>query len=86
MDIDWSNDGYHKLSVTFAYTYWKNNSLQGLAMELLDSQIGNLTDKYGGLGGTAKGAVGAITDSAIGAIGSGIDSIGKSTDNINGFV
>lgn len=75
MDLDWSNDGYHKLSVTFAYTYWKNNSLQSLAMEVLDSQIGNLTDKYGGLGGTAKGAVGAITDSAIGAVGQGIDSI-----------
>ena len=27
MDLDWSNDGLHKLSVTFAYTYWKNNSL-----------------------------------------------------------
>jgi len=26
MDLDWSNDGYHKLSVTFAYTYWYNNS------------------------------------------------------------
>ena len=27
MDLDWSNDGVHKLIVTFAYTYWKNNSL-----------------------------------------------------------
>lgn len=27
MDLDWSNDGVHKLSVTFAYTSWKNNSL-----------------------------------------------------------
>ena len=27
MDLDWSNDGVHKLSVTFAYTYWRNNSL-----------------------------------------------------------
>ena len=23
LDLDWSSDGYHKLSVTFAYTYWK---------------------------------------------------------------
>jgi hypothetical protein len=22
MDLDWSSDGYHKLNVTFAYTYW----------------------------------------------------------------
>lgn len=27
MDLDWNNDGVHKLTVTFAYTYWKNNSL-----------------------------------------------------------
>jgi hypothetical protein len=28
LDLDWSNvDGLHKLSVTFAYTYWKNDSL-----------------------------------------------------------
>lgn len=28
LDLDWSNtDGLHKLSVTFAYTYWRNNSL-----------------------------------------------------------
>jgi len=27
LDLDWSNaDGKHKLSVTFAYTYWINNS------------------------------------------------------------
>jgi hypothetical protein len=22
LDLDWSSDGYHKLTVTFAYTYW----------------------------------------------------------------
>jgi len=28
MDLDWSNtDAVHKMSVTFAYTYWKNDSL-----------------------------------------------------------
>ena len=27
MDLDWSNEGLHKLTVTFAYTYWKNDSL-----------------------------------------------------------
>jgi hypothetical protein len=26
LDLDWSNDGVHKLSVTFAYTYWYNDS------------------------------------------------------------
>jgi hypothetical protein len=24
LDLDWSSEGYHKLTVTFAYTYWKN--------------------------------------------------------------
>jgi hypothetical protein len=23
LDLDWSEDGYHKLSVVFAYTYWQ---------------------------------------------------------------
>ena len=23
LDLDWSSDGYHKLTVTFAYTYWE---------------------------------------------------------------
>jgi hypothetical protein len=28
MDLDWGNtDGLHKISVTFAYTYWKNDTL-----------------------------------------------------------
>jgi hypothetical protein len=41
LDLDWSNDSYHKLSVTFAYTYWKNNSIQGLAQDLIDNVISN---------------------------------------------
>ena len=39
LDLDWSNDSYHKLSVTFAYTYWKNNSIQGFAQDLVDQAI-----------------------------------------------
>jgi hypothetical protein len=26
LDLDWSSDGYHRLTVTFAYTEWRNNS------------------------------------------------------------
>jgi hypothetical protein len=33
----WSSDGYHKLTVTFAYTKWRNNSVQALAMQLLET-------------------------------------------------
>jgi hypothetical protein len=39
MDLDWAGDGYHKLVVTFAYTYWQNNSLQALGMQLVDFGI-----------------------------------------------
>jgi len=41
LDLDWSSDGHHKLTVTFAYTSWRNNSLEALAMELLETTIAN---------------------------------------------
>lgn len=50
LDLDWSSDGHHKLTVTFAYTYWKNNSLQALGMELVDAGISAVADMVGGLG------------------------------------
>lgn len=28
LDLDWSSDGHHKLTVTFAYTYWFNSQFQ----------------------------------------------------------
>jgi hypothetical protein len=39
LDLDWSSDGYHKLSVTFAYTRWQNNSLQNLLQNILQDGI-----------------------------------------------
>jgi hypothetical protein len=39
LDLDWNGEGYHKLTVTFAYTYWKNNTVLGLGLELLDSAM-----------------------------------------------
>lgn len=39
LSLDWSSDGYHKLTVTFAYTNWRNNSLEALGMEFLEDQI-----------------------------------------------
>ena len=52
LDLDWNGDGYHKLTVTFAYTYWKNLSLQGLAMDLLDAGLNSIATELGGLGGS----------------------------------
>lgn len=59
LDLDWNGDGYHKLTVTFAYTYWKNNSLQSLGMELLDAGIDSVVGEMGGLGGSISGAIGS---------------------------
>ena len=39
LDLDWSSDGHHKLTITFAYTSWRNNSLEALGMELLMNTI-----------------------------------------------
>jgi hypothetical protein len=58
MDLDWSSDGYHKLNVTFAYTYWTNNSLQAYGMQLVDAGLGFFADAVGGLGGNAIGGLG----------------------------
>ena len=54
MDLDWSNDGVHKLTVVFAYTYWKNNSLNNVLQSALTAGIsGGLSTITGpnGLGG-----------------------------------
>jgi hypothetical protein len=37
LDLEWSSESYHKLSVVFAYTYWQNNSIQSLGSSLLQS-------------------------------------------------
>lgn len=42
LDLDWSSDSIHKLSVTFAYTSWRSNDLSSLAMEYLENTIGDL--------------------------------------------
>jgi len=41
MDLDWSSDGHHKLTITFSYTSWRNNTVEALGMELLESTIAN---------------------------------------------
>lgn len=70
MDLDWSSDGYHKLNVTFAYTYWQNNSLQALGMELVDAGLNAVSSAVGGLGGNAVGAAGTGLDNFINDIAS----------------
>lgn len=50
LDLDWSAEGYHKLNVTFAYTYWRNNSRQALGAEIMDASM----DSALNLGGPFK--------------------------------
>ena len=63
LDLDWAADGYHKLRVTFAYTYWSNNSLQSYGMQLVDAGLAFAADMVGGLGGNAIGALGQAGNS-----------------------
>jgi hypothetical protein len=50
MALDWSSDGYHKVVVNFAYTSWRNNSVQALGQRLLEAGVGFTTDRFGGNG------------------------------------
>jgi hypothetical protein len=50
LDLDWSADGHHKLTVVFSYSYWINNSVQALGNSLLLSVISRITSALGGLG------------------------------------
>jgi len=56
LPLDWSSDGYHKLTVTFAYTKWRNNSVQALAMQLLET--GQIQPIDSVIRGAAEGATG----------------------------
>jgi hypothetical protein len=87
LDLNWGNDGMHKLVVTFAYTNWQNNSLQDVGMQLLDSGIAGVAnaisgaDLLGGLTGLGTGLLGGqdITSS----ITNGIE--GVTNEAIGGF-
>jgi hypothetical protein len=51
LDLDWSNDGHHKLTVTFAYRYWQSNSIQHFGDSLLQAGITEVLNSTGGLSG-----------------------------------
>jgi hypothetical protein len=57
LDLDWSAEGYHKLVVSFAYTYWENNTVQALEMQLVEAGISSVASMVGGLGGNALGGL-----------------------------
>ena len=49
LDLDWSNEGYHKLTVVFSYRYWQNNSIQTLGSSLLQAGISNILNNVGSI-------------------------------------
>lgn len=76
LDLDWAGEGVHKLSVTFAYTYWQNNSLQAVGMELVDAGINAVTSMIpGGLGGSAIGNLGSSFNPLPNALSGGVSGI-----------
>jgi len=62
LDLDWSNEGHHKLAVVFAYRYWQNNSIQALGSSLLQAGISNVLNNTGGLTGLTANGINAITN------------------------
>ena len=43
MSLDWSADGYHKVTVSFAFTQWKNNVSSTIGKDLITTVITPLT-------------------------------------------
>jgi hypothetical protein len=64
LDLSWSEEGYHKLTVVFAYTYWQNNSIQALGSSLLQSGLSSIVAGFeqGGLTGAFESAKQLIPD------------------------
>jgi hypothetical protein len=50
LDQDWSNDGYHKLVVVFAYKQWNNNTVQNLGQQFAQAAITGLVNDITGTG------------------------------------
>ena len=49
LDLDWTSDGHHKLTVVFAYTFWQNvtNELSGSSTAKYDNEIINKSTDVG---------------------------------------
>jgi hypothetical protein len=69
LDLEWTNNEYHKLTIDFAYTYWQNNSIQSLGSSLLQYGISNVLGSVGGLTAANFNAPAAIFGGGTGISG-----------------
>lgn len=46
LDLDWSTDSYHKLSVVFCYRQWNNNSVQNILKNAVTSGLSGVVNLF----------------------------------------
>ena len=49
LDMDWNADGFHKLSVVFAYKQWNNNTISALGQSLKNAALTGLINDVTGI-------------------------------------
>lgn len=54
LDLDWTSDGYHKLSIMFAYSYWTNINSQNIVNNILTQGLNGLINDLTPVGGIFK--------------------------------
>ena len=89
LDLDWSNDDVHKLSVDFAYTYWQSNSIQDLGSSLLQYDISSVARNVGGLSPVNFGNITQVAPAFTNAVSNPLGVLSKFTSAVSnpiGFV
>jgi hypothetical protein len=65
LDLEWNSQERHQLVVAFKYTYWRDNSVQALARNLIEAGLSNIIDQLGGLNGNmVTGGIATAIDGA----------------------
>lgn len=54
LDLDWTSDSYHKLSVVFAYSYWTNVNSQNIVDNIMTQGLNGLVNVLTPVGGIFK--------------------------------
>jgi hypothetical protein len=44
MDLEWSSDTYHKITVVMAYTEWYNNTSSAIGKSIISQGLSGLTE------------------------------------------